>query len=340
MGNANITPDNLIDIFLRDSLNLSTVSADVLNKASNEAIYRLLPLLMISAEIIGENCTMEQRDELKKLLEKFREVISRHRWTKLRFLLLANCPCFKTFWNIVPTYVHNAYKDSVVDPGFFEPEQVGRDGLESVPTGSVRRINFSISVDVTDIQSVEFWSQTAHKKDIDSGYAFPFTSVIHPFYPLSGASLNNEEAVAESVKVLKVFSSIAHPKLVQLRRPKDQSLISDSENYTTLNPLIMVKAGDNLMQDSGVMLTFRAMNSIWENDSELVEKYGGAPYVKPYECIPTSSGRGLIEGLSEITSLNDFAWKEWAEENSEDSESRTQMLRTSVGAYIANYIIG
>lgn len=350
MGNTLLTCRKVLEIILKDNVEINSISESTIKNSCEDALFKLLPLIMMCVERVGHNCKLEDRPTLSKLLQAFRDKISTRRWIKLRFMLLCGLPCFKSFWGLDPVFKENAYAPECLEKEF-EYESDEEESESRGVSGCVKRVEFRLPVDVIDLQSVEFWSHTIHKKkrnseNIDSDFEFPITSVTHPLYPISLGHENdtskddNLSSVVQSVLVRKVFSSIARPKLVQLRKIRTGAQLDESDAYETINPALMVKTGDNLMNDYGVMTMFRCFNIVWEEDEELATKYGSCPHAFSFEILPTSASQGMLQGLDNLTSLADFPWNEWSKNNKDNIDVIDKMVRTAAGSFIATYIMG
>lgn len=152
--------------------------------------------------------------------------------------------------------------------------------------------------------------------------------------------LHQEAAVIGSVIVRKVFSSIARPMIVQLRVPVENADLDDDDHHIVLPPGLLVKEGDNLMQDLGVETMFQCFNHIWAHSSSMKKKYGMVPESISYEVFPTASTQGFMEVVTGLTSLKDYDWKFWKEKHGDDQNNVDEMIRTTVGSYIGAYIVG
>lgn len=244
----------------------------------------------------------------------------------------------------------------------------------------IRRVELRVPVDMIDVQSLHFWSKDIFAKRVESGHKFDFRSVVHPLYAseldlgggrvsrgLPGAAVSNENAervrstvtsthptqsvddataawiqdssVVASVYVRKVFDSLARPMIVELRRPREDGDMEDEDHLISVPPAIMVKSGDDLMQDVGVQLLFRCFNHMWAKT--LAGENGGfPPYSLVYEIFPCSVSRGLMEGVSGLTSLKEFDWKAWGAANAGNPKVVNRMVASAVGSYLGTYILG
>lgn len=149
-----------------------------------------------------------------------------------------------------------------------------------------------------------------------------------------------QSAIISSIVVLKVFSSLAHPKIIELRKPLEGGVLTSEDQFVSLLPHLFVKTGDNLMQDLGVQLMFRIFNHVWNASSHSTQPYRKPPYCVTYEVMPTSASDGLMQAVTGLTSLKDFDWKLWAEKFGADEDRITDMLRSAVGSYIGTYTLG
>lgn len=152
--------------------------------------------------------------------------------------------------------------------------------------------------------------------------------------------LHQEAAVVGSVVVRKVFSSIARPMIVQLRVPLENADLDEDDHHIILAPGLLVKEGDNLMQDLGVETMFQCFNYIWAQSPELIQKYGMAPISLSYEVFPTSTTQGFMEAVTGLTSLKDYDWKAWRDKYGKDKRRVAEMLRSAAGAYVGAYVVG
>lgn len=148
--------------------------------------------------------------------------------------------------------------------------------------------------------------------------------------------------VVSSVKVVKVFSSIARPMIVQLRNPIEGADTESDEDHPSVDPLILIKEGDNLGQDMSVELLFRCFNELWSNDRALFPSNGGGvpPFALPYEVFPTSAKQGFMEAVPSLTSLKEFDWGNWIKTRGSDPAGVQRMVASAAGSYIGAYILG
>lgn len=154
-----------------------------------------------------------------------------------------------------------------------------------------------------------------------------------------GSDWMQQSAIVSSVVVRKVFSSIAHPMIVELRQPRENGVLTDDEQFVLLPPPVFVKSGDNLMQDLGVQIMFHLFNHMW-NTSPLLKPFGKPPFCVTYEVMPTSTSNGLMQAVTGLRSLKDFNWDEWRNTYSVDKDCIFDMVRSAVGSYIGTCIIG
>lgn len=247
-------------------------------------------------------------------------------------------------------------------------------------TKSIRQIEVQVPMDMIDLQSFEFWTNSVYVKNVEKGFRFGYRAIVHPLYcdglspqhylklpdlenpelsderleslekaPSSASTrissddvndLQQESAVVGSVVVRKVFSSIARPMIIQLRVPLENADLEDDNQHVVLPPGLLVKEGDNLMQDLGVEIMFQVFNHIWSGTPSLKEKYGCTPISVSYEVFPTSSTQGFMEALTGLTSLREFDFKNWRNKYGSDEERVTEMVRSTVGSYIGAYVVG
>lgn len=235
---------------------------------------------------------------------------------------------------------------------------------------AVRRVEIRIPMDTIDLQSFDFWTKGIYLKKPEVGFRYRFCSVTHPLssvgasqLPLverktshdandgepsrsetedvdSTEDLNQSDEIVTSMVVRKVFSSLAQPMIVELQKPFEDGDVTDDNQYMSIQPSVLVKSGDNLMQDLGVQIMFRCFNHLWEFESRIKEKHGVVPICVGYEVFPTSAANGFMEAVTDLKSLKDFDWKSWEIYLGGCERSRNEMLRSTVGSYIGTYILG
>lgn len=153
-------------------------------------------------------------------------------------------------------------------------------------------------------------------------------------------SLQQEAAVVGSVVVRKVFSSIARPMIVELRVPLENADLDDDDHHIVLPPGVLVKEGDNLMQDLGVEIMFQCFNHVWQHSALIKSKYKQPPFSLSYEVFPTSATQGFMEAVTGLESLKEYNWQAWREKYGDDPERVDAMVRSTVGSYIGAYVCG
>lgn len=203
-----------------------------------------------------------------------------------------------------------------------------------------RRVVKQVTLSVTcsselDVPSRDFWQSGVYAADeageVDVGheYDLPSDTVINPFFRASDAP-EGTPCAGSHVTVRKVFSSIARPKIVTI----------DDDDSVSVPPGVLVKKGDNLMQDLGVMHVLQALNAIWAGDDELTAEFTKPPIAVWYDVLPTGIDTGLMQAVAGLQSLKEFDWNQWADEAEGDDERVLDTVRTAAGSYIATYIIG
>lgn len=149
-----------------------------------------------------------------------------------------------------------------------------------------------------------------------------------------------EAGLVGSVVVLKRFQSIARPIIIELRRPLEGADLSDDDLHVVERPRLLVKEGDNLMQDLASQLMFHSFNHIWRESPHLFPDPASAPFCPTYEVFPTGAGQGFMEAVDGLASLSDFDWVKWNEKFGGDPVIRDSMLRSAAGSYAAGYVCG
>lgn len=87
-----------------------------------------------------------------------------------------------------------------------------------------------------------------------------------------------DSSIIGSVVVRKVFSSIARPMIIEMRIPSENADLEDDGQHIVLNPNLIVKEGDNLMQDLAVEVMSQCFNHIWRNSAAFFPDASKAPY--------------------------------------------------------------
>lgn len=146
--------------------------------------------------------------------------------------------------------------------------------------------------------------------------------------------------IVHNVRVRKVFSSIARPMIIELRRPREDCDLDDDETHDVVNPNLIVKEGDNLGQDMCVELMFKCFNTIWQNTPDLFSDSRRAPFAFTYEVFPTAVKRGFMEAVPGLTSLNEFDWDDWRARAVQNPALKQQMVSSAAGSYVAAAILG
>ncbi|CAN8065753.1 unnamed protein product [Agarophyton chilense] len=255
---------------------------------------------------------------------------------------------------------------------------------------AIKQIEVQLPMDMVDLQSFEFWTNTAYVRDVDKGYRYGYRAITHPLYcgglnPLANldfpkdisedvsasdnvstasfgsssldfasdqlptksaisiAEINDirqDSSVIGSVVVRKVFSSIARPMIVELRVPMENADLEEDEQHIILPPGILIKEGDNLMQDLGVQVMFQVFNHIWQSSPLTKPKYTKPPFSFCYEVFPTNPTQGFMEAMTGLIPLKDFDWANWSNRFGLDPARVDDILRSTVGSYIGAYICG
>lgn len=245
----------------------------------------------------------------------------------------------------------------------------------------VSQIEIQIAMDMIDLQSYEFWTNSVYIKGVDKGYHYGYRAITHPLHCLgsnihhhmddpkevsddpvdaensmggvedfvstfSGISLDDishlqqDSAVIGSVVVRKVFSSIARPMIIELRVPMENADLDSDDQHITVRPGLLVKEGDNLMQDLGVEVMFQCFNHVWAHSSVYANKESEMPFSVSYEVFPTSPSQGFMEAVTGLTSLKTFDWRMWKNKYGQNQDRVCEMMRSTVGAYVGTYVCG
>jgi len=166
------------------------------------------------------------------------------------------------------------------------------------------------------------------------------------------------DVLVSHATVVKVFSSIARPMIVELSNPHPEARVrnmgvptaaqlaedaaaenADLPSHEVSSPNVIVKKGDNLLQDMSMEIMFRCFNSIWQR-SPRFSSPETTPYAYCYEVIPTGPRVGFMEAVTSLESLRDFDWDRWATRIKAHPGAVQNMVRSAAGAYVAAYVLG
>lgn len=252
------------------------------------------------------------------------------------------------------------------------------DQLKNSNCGKISQIGIQIPMDMIDLQSYAFWVDGVYVKGAEKGYRYGYVAITHPlhcigldakdqtasqngnesngsgstdtfedisFLSLSGSidevnQFHADSAVISSVVVRKVFSSIARPMIVELRTPRENANLERDDHHTVLSPGLLIKEGDNLMQDLGVETMFQCFNHVWAHSDVFKGRESEIPFSYHYEVFPTSPTQGFMEAVTGLTSLKEYNWRIWRDKYGNNKDRVNEMLRSTVGAYVGTYVCG
>ncbi|KAI0562998.1 Phosphatidylinositol kinase [Gracilaria domingensis] len=195
----------------------------------------------------------------------------------------------------------------------------------------------------------KFMTEDVSASDNTSSASFGSSSAdfasdtLAPRSAISAMEINDvrqDSSVIGSVVVRKVFTSIARPMIVELRVPMENADLDEDDDHIILPPGILIKEGDNLMQDLGVEVMFQVFNHIWESSALIKPKYSKPPYSFCYEVFPTTPTKGFMEAMTGLIPLKDYDWVGWRNKFGSDSDRVEDIVRSTVGSYIGAYICG
>jgi len=112
------------------------------------------------------------------------------------------------------------------------------------------------------------------------------------------------------------------------------------DGMVPMDPLIIAKEGDNLINDMSVSLSFSIFNHVWRADAHRFGGIDAVPFSFAYDVLPTGNAKGIIEAVSGLQSLNGFDWTAWVAENRNKADVLDDMVRSAAGCSVAQYIIG
>jgi len=132
----------------------------------------------------------------------------------------------------------------------------------------------------------------------------------------------------ENALLVTVFSSNAKPCLMSWQKQST----SGSSSLVDVSPNIIVKAGDDLFQDTMVLLMFRVLNLIWKNSKRSYTH--GKPSSVLYSVLPVDATTGYIEAVSNVQSFVDFNW------DLTPSSQIDHLICSAVGMFLSGFILG
>lgn len=347
---------------LQSSTPSDDISIDLIQNTPENVLYHFLPLTLSVLQFIGEYTT--DREVFASLLTAFRFRLLKCRVLKLRFLLHTSHPSFQAYWRVNKELIegdmyndnpfeHNTsastasrefqlteYDDDDDDAadtednpyarsrGFAGSSKAEKPEEDYARRKIVEQVAINIPLDKIDQESVEFWLEKAHAENVDEGEQFDVNEICNPFYyskfSTGGLSLGSRATV------IKVFSSMARPRVITLQNNLGQAS----------RPSALVKSGDNMMYDLGVMHVFQFLNYLWSKDPFITSKFPHPPLALWYDVIPSSLNRGSMEAMDGLQSLKDFQWEEWIQSCQEDKKKIFDTIRSAAGSYIGTYILG
>eukprot|EP01084_Bolivina_argentea_P026842 49912_1 len=137
------------------------------------------------------------------------------------------------------------------------------------------------------------------------------------------------------IQLKKIMPSNAKPYLI------DCYTFDKSTGYAVLSSKMLLKQGDDLRKDLGVMLIFKFMNELWiENE---INYNGQRCHTLVYDVIPMAVDFGVIEfieGADKVAHIDEIM-KENKENKSEEYDIiMDRLIGTAAASYVASYVIG
>eukprot|EP00546_Thalassionema_frauenfeldii_P008771 CAMPEP_0178906486 /NCGR_PEP_ID=MMETSP0786-20121207/6856_1 /TAXON_ID=186022 /ORGANISM="Thalassionema frauenfeldii, Strain CCMP 1798" /LENGTH=438 /DNA_ID=CAMNT_0020578207 /DNA_START=636 /DNA_END=1949 /DNA_ORIENTATION=- len=241
--------------------------------------------------------------------------------------------------------------------------------------GKAKGVCISFGMDLFDLQSINFWSKLLWDQHLVEGNGFGTHAVIHPmaitlniknsaaeFSNRSSSDVHLEENqsgetstlsygghIVHNIDIKKVFTSMARPAILSLssftpgciiQSPFQEGDQNAEKSALEIMPQVIAKKGDNLIQDMSVSLMFSVFNHVWRVDAD---RFGGqdkVPFSFSYDVLPTGAKRGLLEVVTGLESLNHYDWENWVAENRDNEEVLANMLRSTAGCSVAQYVLG
>jgi Domain found in Dishevelled, Egl-10, and Pleckstrin (DEP)/Phosphatidylinositol 3- and 4-kinase len=169
--------------------------------------------------------------------------------------------------------------------------------------------------------------------------AMSMSAVSEAMLEVGGSSVAHCKNLASNGVVKHVFSSIARPFIMELRRLSEDGDINDDRAYQVVGKSLLCKEGDNLGQDLCVESMFRLFNLIWSESRDIFPVPARAPFAVSYDVFPTSAKQGFMEALSGLKSFKEFDWDNWIATRGHDKDAITRMIASAAGSYVAAYIL-
>jgi len=144
----------------------------------------------------------------------------------------------------------------------------------------------------------------------------------------------DSKEVLSSVEVLKVMASNARPILVQCW--STPSSCCRGTGSPRKGRTLLLKNGDDLRKDRGVLLMFRLMNDIWRTEGVQYRGIDVQSFV--YSVVPMAAEFGAIECVEQCIKISDLQSSEAIQRDIGRNVDR--LLASAVGSYLCSYVVG
>jgi len=172
-----------------------------------------------------------------------------------------------------------------------------------------------------------FWNFFDVKiNDISAGFQVNISKKYRKyiFDPINGR--NN----VSNIKIAKVFNTNAKPLLLELKCEDPTTKI------VTISSQIILKKGDDIRKDNGVILMFKYMNQLWKDNG--LKFYDKDVQAITYKCVPMGPDFGCIEFIPNCIELNKINSIKNLYES--DFSMLNSLIATAAGSYIASFVLG
>eukprot|EP01083_Nonionella_stella_P301104 1031344_1 len=141
--------------------------------------------------------------------------------------------------------------------------------------------------------------------------------------------------ILTQVQLNKIMPSNARPYLV------DCYTVDSNTGQPLLSSKMLLKKGDDLRKDLGVMLMFRLMNELWRENE--IHCNGHVCETLVYNVIPMALDFGameFIEGANKIANIDEVMKYNKTHNSAEYDVIINRLIATAAASYVASYVCG
>lgn len=186
------------------------------------------------------------------------------------------------------------------------------------------------------VRILQTFEKLCHKKLRRKGISLDVptdTTIFHPFQSCGRA--------IRKLHVLDVFNTNAKPLLLEVTTDEKRHASAPPQASPSLVlpgvSKLILKAGDDLRQDVGVLSVFRAFNYFWQ--AEKLEFDGHPVEAHIYNCVAMSDKMGLIEFVTGCYSMTHV--KTVAQNGILGNRAHiNRLVATAAGSFMAAFILG